>query len=122
MNKELIINNAKKKFDGELLDIVLKQIDNYFELAESNYKIENKYNVGDDVILNEKHLLHGIRDKVDLLDVFSERGIVSNDYLVDEVTSHAFIYNSGFWSVKNEISLKQFIINYSGIVAKYDDK
>ena len=100
MNKEFIINNAKKKFDGELLDIVLRQVDNYFELAESNYEIENKYNIDNKEILNENHLLHGIRDKVDLLDVFSERGIISNDYLVDEVSSHAFIYNSGFWSVK----------------------
>lgn len=122
MNKEFIINNSKKKFDGELLDIVLKQIDDYFELTESNYEIENKYNIGDEVILNKNHLLHGIRDKVDLLDVFSERGIISNDYLVDEVSSHAFIYNSGFWSVKNKISLKDFIINYSGMIAKYDDK
>ena len=122
MDKEFIINNSKKKFDGELLDIVLKQIDDYFELAKSDYKPQNKYDIGDDVILNENHLLHGIRDKADLLDIFSERGIVSNDYLVDEVSSHAFIYNSGFWSVKNEISLKEFIINYSGMVAKYDDK
>ena len=122
MNKEYIINNLKKRFSDELLDIVLKQVDNYFELAESNYEIENKYNIGDEVILNKNHLLHGIRDKVDLLDVFSERGIISNDYLVDEVSSHAFIYNSGFWSVKNEISLKEFIINYSGMIAKYEDK
>ena len=122
MNKEFIINNSKKKFDGELLDIVLKQIDDYFELAKSDYKPQNKYDIGDDVILNENHLLHGIRDKADLLDIFSERGIVSNDYFADEVSSHAFIYNSGFWSVKNEISLKEFIINYSGMVAKYDDK
>ena len=122
MNRDLIINNTKKKFEGELLDIVLKQVDNYFELAESNYEIKNRYRIGDEVILNESHLLHGIRDKVDLLDIFSERGIVSIDYLVDEVSSHAFIYNSGFWSVKNEISLKEFVINYSGMVAKYDDK
>ena len=122
MNKEYIINNIKKRFSDELLDIVLKQVDNYFELAESNYEIENKYNIGDEVILNKNHLLHGIRDKVDLLDVFSERGIISNDYLVDEVSSHALIYNSGFWSVKNEISLKEFVINYSGMIAKYEDK
>lgn len=122
MNKDFIINNSKKKFDGELLDIILKQIDDYYELAESNYEIENKYNIGDEVILNENHLLHGIRDKVDLLDVFSKRGIISNDYLIDEVSSHAFIYNSGFWSVNDEISLKEFIINYSGMIAKYDDK
>lgn len=121
MNKELVIENAKKKFNGELLNIVLKQINDYFELAESDYNIVNKYNIGDEVILNENHLLHGIRDKVDLLEIFAERGIVSNDYLTDEISSHAFIYNSGFWNVKNKISLKQFIVNYSGVIAKYND-
>ena len=31
MDKNLIVENAKKKFNGKLLDIVLKQIDDYFE-------------------------------------------------------------------------------------------
>lgn len=121
MNKELLINNVKKNFSGELLEIVLKQIDDYFELSESNYKPQNRYNIGDDVILNKNNLLHGIRDKVDLLKTFSERGIVCNDYFTDEVASHAFIYNSGFWNVKSEISLREFIINYSGMIAKFDN-
>lgn len=120
MNKEPVISNVKNKFEGELLRIVLEQINNYFELAESNYMVKNKYQIGDLVILNKYHLLHGIRDKVDLLQMFSERGVVSNDYLVNEVSSHAFIYNSGFWSVKNVISLKDFVVNYSGMVAKYN--
>lgn len=121
MDKELVIKNTKKKFDGELLDIILKQIDDYFQLAQSGYQVKNKYNIGDDVILNKNHLLHGIRDKVDLLEMFSKRGIISNDYLSDEASSHAFIYNSGFWNVKNEITLRDFIINYSGMIAKYND-
>lgn len=121
MNKELVINNAKKKFNGELLNIVLKQINDYFELDESDYKVQNTYNVGDEVTLNNNHLLHGIRDKVDFLEVFSKRGVVSNDYFTDEASSHAFIYNSGFWNVKNKILLKDFIINYSGMIAKYND-
>ena len=121
MDKELIINNVKKAFDGELLDIISKQIEVNYELANSDYKIENKYKIGDDVILNKNHLLHGIRDKVNLLDIFSERGIVSNDYLTNDISSHAFIYNSGFWNVKKEISLKEYIINYSGMIAKYKD-
>ena len=120
MNKELIINNAKKKFNGNLLDIVLKQIDDYFELAESNYKIESKYNIGDNVILNKNHLLHGIGKHIDIINVFAERGIVSQDYL-DDSSNHAFCYESAFWSVNKEISLKQFIKNYSGIVAKYNN-
>ena len=38
MNRELIINKTKKKFEGELLKIVLKQLEDYFELANSSYK------------------------------------------------------------------------------------
>ena len=120
MNKEFIINNSKKKFDGELLDIVLKQIDDYFELAESNYKIENKYSVGDDIVLNQNHLLHGIGIHTDKINTFAERGIVSQDYFED-ASNHAFCYESAFWSVNKDIYLEEFVKNYSGIVAKYND-
>lgn len=120
MNKEFIINNSKKKFNGELLGIVLKQIDDYFELAESNYKIENKYCVGDDVVLNQNHLLHGIGNHTDIINIFAERGIVSQDYFED-ASNHAFCYESAFWSVNKDIYLEEFVKNYSGIVAKYND-
>jgi len=119
MNKELVVNNAKKKFNGKLLDIVLKQIDDYFELAESNYIIENRYNIGDEVILNNNYLLHGIEKHTDIIDVFAKRGIVSQDYLED-ASDHAFCYESAFWSVDKKISLKDFIKNYSGMIAKYN--
>lgn len=33
MNKELIIKKAKKRFNGELLDIVLEQIEDYFDFV-----------------------------------------------------------------------------------------
>ena len=121
MKKENILKNISGKFDGELLKIITKHIDNYFKLDELNYKIKNKYKVGDNVILDTNNLLHGIRNRTDLLDIFSKRGIVSNDYLTDETASHAFIYNSGFWSVNDKIQLKDYIINYSGVIAKYDD-
>ena len=61
MNKDLVVNNTRKKFKGELLDIILNQINNYFELVNSNYQIHHNYNIGDEVILNENHLLHGIK-------------------------------------------------------------
>ena len=55
MNKDLVVNNTRKKFKGELLDIILNQINNYFELVNSNYQIHHNYNIGDEVILNENH-------------------------------------------------------------------
>lgn len=121
MDKNLIIENAKKKFTGNLLDIVLKQIDDYFELAESNYIVKNNYQINDKVLLNKNHLLHGIGKHVDIINVFAERGIVSQDYF-EEVSDHAFCYESAFWNVKGNITLKEYIENYSGIVAKVNDE
>lgn len=121
MNKEKIIENAKKIFDGKLLEIVTNQIENYFKLKESNYVIESKYQVGESVVLNENNLLHGIGKHIDLINIFAERGIVSQDFF-EESTNHAFCYESAFWNVKGEISLKEYIENYSGMVAKVNDK
>lgn len=120
-DKNLVINSAKNKFSGELLDIVLKQIDVYFELVDSNFGYINNYKIGDDVYLNSNHLLHGIGKHVDLLELFSNRGIVSQDFFGDD-SNHAFCYTSAFWNVKGDISLREFIKNYSGIVAKVKDK
>ena len=121
MNKEEIIKNAKDKFKGELLEIVLKQIDTYFELNDSNYMAKNNYKIGDSVVLNKNHLLHGIGKHIDVIDIFSERGILSLDFVGDS-SNHAFCYTSAFWTVKDDISLKEFIENYSGIVANVNNE
>ena len=121
MNKELIINNVKNKFEGKLLDIVINQINDYYELEESNYIVNNNYKINDDVILTNNHLLHGIGSHTDIIDMFAKRGIISQDY-VDGENNHAFCYTSAFWNVKGNILLKEYIENYSGIVAKVNDK
>lgn len=119
MEREIIKKYARNKFNGKLLKIVLEQIDDYFELRESNYMIRNKYRKGDQVILNSSHLLHGIRGHYNVLKAISKRGIVSPDYFGDG-GNHAFCYESAFWTVKKRIPLKKYIINYSGMVAKYN--
>lgn len=122
MNKEISIENAKKKFKGELLNIVLQQINDHYELAESNYEVFSHYKIGDNVILNKNHLLHGIGNHTDLIEnVFVKRGIVSQDFFGDD-SNHAFCYTAAFWTVDKEITLREFIKNYSGMVVKCNDK
>ncbi len=117
MNKETIIQNSKEKFRGKLLDIVLSQIDNYFELDNLGNVINNPYKIGDDVKLTKNHLLHGIGSHTDIINTFAERGILSPDFLGTNI-NHAFCYTSAFWNVKENITLKKYVENYSGIVAK----
>ncbi len=119
--REIVVENAKSKFKGKLLDIVINQINDYYELVDSNYEVTNNYNIGDDVILNNNHLLHGIGNHTDLIEnVFAKRGIVSQDFYGDD-SNHAFCYTAAFWNVSVTISLKDFIKNYSGMVVKYND-
>jgi len=120
MDKQKIIKSAKKKFKGHLQKIVVEQIELFFKEYESDYKITNNYKVGDEVKLNQNHLLHGIGKHVDVLDLISKRGIVSQDYFGD-YSNHAFCYESAFWNVKKEILLKEYIRNYSGMVVKVKD-
>lgn len=120
-DKELIIKNARNKFNGELLNIVLEQIDTYFDVSASKHKIINKYKIGDKVSLNKNHLLHGIGTNIEYLETISKRGIVSQDYY-GECSNHAFCYESAFWTVKEYIQLSEYIKNYSGMVVKYNDK
>lgn len=121
MNKELVIKNAKKRFKGTLLQKVLKQIDNFFEILNSDYAVKTNYNIGDNVILNKDHLLHGIGKHSDVIDIIAERGVVSLDYLGDN-SNHGVCYVSAFWKVAQEISLCDFVKNYSGIIAKVNDE
>ncbi len=121
MKKDIIYVEAKRKFSGELLDIVLKQIDNYF-LAENKKNNKRKiYNIGDEVILTKNHLLHGLGNKYSNVEKISERGIVSRSYFSKNL-DYAFCYGTTYWTVSKKIKLEDYIINYSGIVAKYNDK
>jgi len=121
MNKELVIKNAKKRFRGNLLRKVLKQIDIFFEISNSDYIVKSNYNIGDEVVLTKDHLLHGIGKHSDVIDIIAKRGVVSLDYLGDN-SNHGVCYVSAFWKLNNEVKLGEFIKNYSGIIAKVNDK
>jgi len=121
MDKQLIIKSAKKHFDGQLLDIVISQIEKFFEVYNSDYQVKHNYKIGDSVNLSKNHLLHGIGSHIDLLEIISQRGIVSPDYL-GECSNHAFCYESAFWTVDKEITLHDYVKNYSGIVVNYNNK
>lgn len=121
MDKELILKNAYNKFKNSLLEIVLEQISDYEKLLNSDYQVIHNYRIGDEVIINENHLLHGIGNHIDLLEpIFSKRGVVSQDFYGAN-SNHAFCYTAAFWKVNSSIKLEDYIKNYSGIVAKYND-
>lgn len=121
MDSKLCKDYCKKKYSGKIRKIVNNQIDNFFEIENSNYKIQyNKYNIGDDVILSNNNFLHGIGKNDGVLNFVAKNGILSKEATGD-LGNHAFQFVVGLWKVREEILLKDYIINYSGMVVRYNN-
>lgn len=113
---------SKKLYKGKIKNIVDKQIDMFFEIEETDFELEkHNYHKGDNVILNKYHYLHGIGNNDSSIDFISEKGILSKE-ANGLFGNHAFQFVVGLWRVKNKISLKEYIENYSGIVARVNNQ
>ncbi len=121
MNKDECIELANSKYNGKAKDVIVKQIDNFFDIEESKFILsKNKYNVGDYVRLTSDNYLHGIGKNETSIKFVSENGILSKEATGD-FGNHAFRFVVGLWRVKEDILLSDYIRNYSGIIAKYND-
>lgn len=122
MDIETCKKNCHKKFKFKVRKVVDEQIETFFEIEKSNFKLEkHNYKVGDDVILNKYHYLHGVSKNDEAINFVSEYGIISKDAVTGDKTKHAFSFVSGFWLVSDEIKLHDYIINYSGMDVRFED-
>ena len=120
MEKQDFKNVAKKEFKGKTLKILNKQIDDFYEIEKQNFK-NTKYKIGDKVILTPNTYLHGFGNDLKILDLFSERGLINKDYELG--ASKHFIHHAvSLWHIHKKIKLADYIINYSGMSVKYNDK
>ena len=112
-----------KNYRGKVRKVIDAQIDKFFEIQECNFKLPNhKYKVGDDVILNTYHYLHGIGNNDNALEFVSKYGIVSKEATTLNAKKHGFRYVSGFWRVFNKIKLSNYINNYSGMDIRFNNE
>lgn len=121
MNIEECKKYSKKLYKGKTKNIVDKQIDNFFEIEQKVKENKHTYKVGDKVILNSHNYLHGIGNNIDSVGFISRKGILSKE-ATGLFGNHAFKFVVGLWRVKGEISLKEYIENYSGIVANVNNE
>lgn len=119
MEKQDYKKIAKKEFKGKALQIVNKQIDDFFEFNNQTFK-NAKCKVDDYVVLNPNTYLHGFGDNLEILDLFAENGLINKDY--EQGTSHSIHHAVSLWHIKKKIKLKDYIMNYSGMSVKYNGK
>lgn len=115
-NKEKYINDVEKRFNGSAKEILLQQIDSFYDDTQ---KIEKtKYNVGDDVKLKKDTFIHGIFGELDNFDFTINNGFIATDFT--GISRPNKICNSvGMWNIKEDTTLKEYIEMYSGFTTTY---
>ncbi len=114
--KEKYIEIAKKKFNGKALELVLKQIELFYD--EINVEIKKKYSLGDDVYLNKGSYMHGVFGEIDGFDYVVDNGFISVDF-TDEGRVNKIAKSVGMWVIQDDMKLKDYINLYSGFTITY---
>lgn len=115
MNKEKYIEYAKKTFQGKALELVLNNIELFYEKKEIK---KNKYHVGEEVKLKKGTYMHGIPGLLDNFDWIVENGFISNDF-TEENIHNKIRHSIGMWVIQKDCLLQDYIKEYSGFTITY---
>ncbi len=77
-NKQKYIDYANKTFKGKALDLVLKNIELFYNDIPVEYP--KKYKIMDKVWLKKGTFIHGIPGNLESLDWIIKNGFISNDF------------------------------------------
>ena len=120
MQKQDFLEIAKKEFKGKTLEVVNKQINEFYELEKQTFK-NTKYKVGDSVILTPNTYLHGFGNDIKIFDLFADRGLINKDYEFG-ASKHFTHHTVSLWHIRKKIKLADYIVNYSGMSVRYEGK
>lgn len=115
-NKDKYINNAINRFSGNARDILLKQIELFYDV--DNQVTKNRYNIDDDVKLKKGTFIHGIFGELENFDFTIENGFISTDF-TSEARPNKINNSVGMWNIQDDMMLKEYINQYSGFTISY---
>ncbi len=118
MTKEEYIEKVNEKLEGNSRDIMLKQIENYYDAKEYELPKHN-YKIGNNVYLKKGTLLHGTYKNIDGLTEILKDGLISNWFI--EGRNAKYPSSVGVWNLKQDYLLKDYIDFYSGGTIKYQN-
>lgn len=115
-NKDKYINNVINKFSGNAREILLKQIELFYDV--DNQITKNRYNIGDDVKLKKGTFIHGIFGELENFDFTVENGFISTDF-TSKARPNKINNSVGMWNIQDNMMLKEYINQYSGFTISY---
>lgn len=117
MKKETFIEYANNTFKDKALELVLKNIDLFFDDIE--IKHQQKYKLNDEVSLKRGTFLHGIPGYIENFDWIVENGFLAVDFTGKSEGKNKIKNSIGMWNIQEDISLKDYITSYSGFTITY---
>ena len=110
------IEYIKKNFKGNARRRVLEQIELFNNCPELNHT--NNYKKGDKVFLKKGTFIHGIGSSLDKFDWVVENGFIASEF-TGNIKPKKYFNNVGFWNIKSDILLSDYIKLCSGITIEY---
>lgn len=118
MNKELYIKELEnKEISNNGKEILIKQINNYYNVKKQKIVVSSKYNIGDRVSLKKGTLLHGTYKNIDGLKEIVKDGLISSWFIDGRMSKYPS--SVGLWNLKKDYYLDEYINFYSGGTIKY---
>lgn len=113
MDKEKYIKtvNESKNLDNVGKEILLKQIEKYYE-AKNNNIDKDTYDVEDEVKLKQGTLIHGTYKNIEGLKEIINNGLISSWFIDGRLSKYPS--SVGVWNLKKDYYLKDYINFYSG--------
>ena len=103
------------KYKRNVKNVFNKQMDEFYKF-KNEYKSKNtKYVVGDNVILDNKTLIHGSRLSASELNLIKENGLLAPEFFGEYNRNKKKPFVVEFWDVEENILLKDYIDKYCGV-------
>ncbi len=123
VDKRILLNRVEEIItDKKTINCFKKQINLFFECA-NEFRSKHNYKVGDYVYLRKGQLMRGeggiealSKEKLKLI---SNYGFISPDFIHKYNPKQKTPLSIPVWNIKEDIYLRDYIINYSGVTIKY---
>lgn len=118
MNKKEYIKYINDNFVGKTKELLINQINKFYEYKD-NFKLdEHNYKVGDEVFLKKGTFMHGTYKNIEGLDIITKEGFTAGTFRSNEFRQK-YPYCVGFWDIQKDMMLSDYINLYSGCTIEF---
>lgn len=118
MKKEEYIKYVNDNFVDKTKELLINQIDKFYEYKDNFELDRHNYKLGDDVYLKKGTFMHGTYKNMDGLDIIAQDGFTAGTFRSNEFRQK-YPYCVGFWNIQKDMMLSDYINLYSGCTIEF---